>query len=182
MNSNRPDHLLVEGPDGAGKTTLIGQLCRDFGYEVKPRFSTSQGGPLDNLQARVIRDLHENAPGVYDRHPFMSEVIYSTALGRKPQISLTHPVMQQQVRAFFRRTPVILCLPPLEVVQENVNADLSNQLSGVAEVTPKLWGLYRNYPMSLPILNFTIYDYTQPEAYYRLREFLYNHTPKENHV
>ena len=112
----------------------------------------------------------------------MSEVIYSTALGRKPQISLTHPVMQQQVRAFFRRTPVILCLPPLEVVQENVNADLSNQLSGVAEVTPKLWGLYRNYPMSLPILNFTIYDYTQPEAYYRLREFLYNHTPKENHV
>lgn len=182
MNSNRPDHLLVEGPDGAGKTTLIGQLCRDFGYEVKPRFSTSRGGPLDNLQTRVTRDLHDNTPGIYDRHPFMSEVIYSWALRRKSQLTLNHPAVHQQMKDFFSRTPVILCLPPVEVVQKNVDADLSNQLSGVAEMTSTLWHLYRNYPRNFPFLNFTIYDYTQPEAYYRLREFLYNHTPKENHV
>lgn len=179
-----PPRLLIEGPDGSGKTTLIGQLQRDFDYELKPRFSTSTGGPLGQLSSRVYHDLRGDTPGIYDRHPFISERIYSEALGRQSQLKMMEQsrTSREAEKLFFQRTFVILCLPPLEVVQENVNRDLSNQLSGVAEVTPRLWEMYQAFPGAHPYMNFTRYDYTVDNAYYRLRETLFHNPERKFNV
>jgi len=77
--------IIVEGPDGAGKSTLITRLVKDFGFPVY-----RSGGPKDaeNMK-RVVKEMATLAldpTTVYlcDRTPWVSELVYSQALGRAP--------------------------------------------------------------------------------------------------
>jgi len=77
--------IIVEGPDGAGKSTLITKLVSDFGFTVY-----RSDGPKDaeNMK-RVVKEMTLLALDpitVYlcDRTPWISELIYSKALGRDP--------------------------------------------------------------------------------------------------
>lgn len=76
--------IIVEGPDGAGKSTLITRLVKDFSFPVY-----RSGGPKDaeNMK-RVVKEMATLAldpTTVYlcDRTPWVSEFIYSEALGRE---------------------------------------------------------------------------------------------------
>ena len=77
--------IIVEGPDGAGKSTLITKLVSDFGFNVY-----RSGGPKDaeNMK-RVVKEmalLALDPTTIYlcDRAPWISELVYSQALGREP--------------------------------------------------------------------------------------------------
>ena len=77
--------IILEGPDGAGKSTLITRLVKDHGYAVY-----RSGGPKDEENMlRVVKEMAVLAldpTTVYlcDRAPWISELIYSKALGRDP--------------------------------------------------------------------------------------------------
>lgn len=77
--------IILEGPDGAGKSTLITKLASDFGYQIY-----RSGGPkdADNMK-RVVKEmtslaLDKTTTYLCDRAPWVSELIYSKALGRQP--------------------------------------------------------------------------------------------------
>lgn len=78
--------IILEGMDGSGKSTLAEQLKKDFGYEIYrsggPKTAEAMVQMLDDLE--ILSFIEKTY--VVDRTPFISELIYSQAFGRKPVI------------------------------------------------------------------------------------------------
>src|SRR5271166_6337392 len=80
--------ILVEGPDGAGKTTLVDQLCEDLGLSVGPRGTPNR----DELYKVTREDAYKalahavegyHRPYIWDRLGPISDPIYSRVMGRE---------------------------------------------------------------------------------------------------
>lgn len=141
-------HVIVEGPDGAGKTNLVRELVDHLGIPQHPRFVQSTGGPPRNLDALVMADLVSpmygpDHPHVYDRHPLISEPIYGPIIrGGVDGMFRLVPWLDRCRKKLQGRAVVVFCLPPWEEVQNNVvNPDIE-QMDGVAQ---EIWDIYNAY-------------------------------------
>lgn len=130
-------HIIVEGPDGAGKSTLIKALSEMLSLPVHPKFAKSSGPDLETLDRRTHADLeslagYAKSPGVYDRYPLISELIYGPLVRHsltgwfndKEWVDIGHKVLQH-------RTVVVWCLPRLGVLRRNVSS--TRDMPGVRE-------------------------------------------------
>ena len=91
--------IIVEGPDNAGKSTLVEHLHRATGIPIVPgegpAISTSE------INDRVIRYNAIGGPVIFDRHPCVSQVIYN---GFRRPIRIDDPLIKkfyQQDDVFF---------------------------------------------------------------------------------
>jgi len=141
--------IVIEGPDGSGKSTLLNQFRERYSkLEMVPRACTSEHGPIDDLAGWVNEDFVSRTRGywIYDRHPMISELIYSPAMGRdmNPQFQnkmwLSSAMGQFHSRGYY----VIICLPPFEEVRDNVNANHggTDHQDGVWANLKTIWNLY----------------------------------------
>lgn len=115
--------IIVEGPDGAGKTNLIRRLENVLGLGVEPRVVSKDAEAMGDLKTWVEKDLASwPRAALYDRHRLISEPIYGPVLRPKPHPGFEDLDWLTQMQLDFRvRGPlVIYCLPPLEVVRANV--------------------------------------------------------------
>lgn len=77
--------IIIEGPDGSGKTTLIEHLIRNHSWPVvfgegPPKHP---GEMLERLKRFAqMAERTQDQVTLYDRHPSVSDPIYSTAAGR----------------------------------------------------------------------------------------------------
>lgn len=126
--------VVVEGPDGSGKSTLIGRLRQESKRHflvlrrVNPPNNIAQiGGAVDLLSYASSCDVDV----VCDRHPFISEPIYGLTLRNRNLLEgLYGPAA---IRATICDTigRIIYCRPPIEQI---VNcAKNQEQLLGVHE-------------------------------------------------
>lgn len=119
-------HLIVEGPDGSGKDTLINGLMTykrwPEPFTRHPRASTSIGGPVKNLVQWVVEDIptmRTNTPQIYNRHPLVSEDIYWRARGaHAPLISPRE--RRELIPHVARNATLIICQPPFHVALETI--------------------------------------------------------------
>lgn len=156
--------IIIEGPDGAGKTHLIKGLSERYQLPIAERVVSKGAEPLTALAEWVER---ENAIGfqekLYDRHRLISNPIYSPILGKAthPQFS-NLPWVMSQTRLLYALKPIIIyCLPPLEVVRENVFTGDENIV-----VQDRINQIYEAYvarsavDYANPSVFSTVYDYT----------------------
>ncbi|QOP64424.1 thymidylate kinase [Gordonia phage Orla] len=135
--------IIVEGPDGAGKTTLIEQLKGAIPELMElPRFCTSTGGPLPDLFAAVQDRLWQltTPHAILDRHPLWSEYVYQQALGREMIVEFYDGSATRAHNVLDEHALVIVCLPPIEVVRERLRAE--EQLSGVEYAIDDIYERY----------------------------------------
>lgn len=177
--------LVLEGPDGGGKTTLLNKLERKYPYIPQaPRFSTSVDGPVDNLGLRVMqdmlswdsRDLH-----VYDRHPFISELIYGPIVRGEVKGGIDGQEFMGMRSKFMRQSLVILCLPQFDTVVKNIRDNSDDQMSGVVfnikAIYDKYQTILREWPGEL-----IWYDYELHDISYLFEMVLTHHNSwKETH-
>jgi hypothetical protein len=98
--------ILLEGPDGGGKTTLARHLAARFGLLSHKNGAPSPG---EDLAATYRAQLTPDT--VIDR-AWPSEVIYAPLLGRVPLVSAEQSAeMFGELRK--RGGRVVICLPPL---------------------------------------------------------------------
>ena len=102
--------ILLEGPDGAGKTCLFERMVGLWDFKS----AGHDGGPPESAHEAVGRlvDFESQDPAVRDRCPAISDIVYSKALNRDPK--LTEKEYKFWLKNF--KPLVIYCRPPREVL------------------------------------------------------------------
>ena len=156
--------LIVEGPDGAGKTTLINELLRlEPDLQLSPRVVSKEAKATTDLQAWVENDLSSDREGVvYDRYRLISQPIYGAVLrNEEPGVFGDLEWLITMNQALRAKNPVIVhCLPPIEVVRANVKDDPDN--TAVADRIDQLYIAYATRATTdllTPGLHTIIYNY-----------------------
>lgn len=133
--------IVLEGPDASGKSTLANYLSIALDLPVQ----SSEGPPQyeGEMQERLARYEHLD-DYIFDRHPCVSEEMYSFAL-RRP-IAVTH----DQVHKFYERRPVfIYCEPPASATLNQTHVlkphDTVEHIQGVRENYDRLLTAYRDW-------------------------------------
>lgn len=156
--------IIVEGPDGSGKDTLIDRLLHDFRIDLirGPRaVKSSTSGPVDNLGDWMITDFdswrYRETCNIYNRYPLISEPIYGPRLRGhfQPGFLDTKNLLTPLVS---KLALVIFCLPPLELVTQNVSKE--RDMPGVAQNIKSIYRDYEATQKGWPGWN-VIYDYTK---------------------
>lgn len=139
-------HIILEGPDGGGKTRLLEAFMSAYPQLVKGRrASTSLQGPIRNLAAWVTTEFkvmdQSRSVMVYDRHPVISEPIYGPIVREetKPGFSPS-PWLSSAKLEMYARTYVIWCIPPLEQCRKGIAPE--RDMPGVSENIDKLHAAY----------------------------------------
>lgn len=138
--------VIVEGPDGAGKSTVAENL---------DGFETIHFGPVTDPYYEY-REALKYATGrdvVFDRI-WPSEVVYGETLRDGSRLSECHLRLLRR-RALSQGVVIIKCLPPEGAVVSNVRD--SKQMDGVKSFVNKIYDGYVAYNTPLPVMT---HDYT----------------------
>ncbi|MEG2887217.1 MAG: hypothetical protein RR853_08840 [Aurantimicrobium sp.] len=121
--------IIVEGPDGGGKSTLIKSIQELTGFKVAGRVVSKETKALFDLKVWVEDNLDLGPhDAIYDRYRLISEFIYGPILRIAQQPGFTDPdwVLHSMSKLYQNDPLIIYCLPPLEVVQWNLQGDEDN--------------------------------------------------------
>lgn len=133
--------VIIEGPDGAGKSTLMRQLMRQHPeYQRAPRACSSLGGPLRGADLVAYLTQYGSMDGaIYDRHPVISGAVYDAVLRPAPEIA-TARYLLEACYWIIKNARVIYCRPPTDVIFRTVAT--SPQMPGVARNIYRIIGTY----------------------------------------
>lgn len=186
--------IIVEGPDGAGKTRLVERLEDRFAVERRPRaVRSSLEGPVDDLCRWVFEDtkwhhtrIYAGQPveydwiSIYDRHPLISEPIYGPLVRGKLPDEWSYTWMNESIRALEPISPLIIfCMPPLEQVLANIKTNPDEQMPGVYANMERIYALYtatvamwsgRREPVGVFLHDYTSVNEEQLHMTFRLIE------------
>lgn len=178
MSTRSYRHVILEGPDGAGKTTLAKYLVPILDVSLAPKVADSLKGPAGtNLARYVDGDLGQwrnNASAdnglhtafvdiptpsrVYDRYPLISEPIYGLHVRKRIQPEFTTQWYRTAYAKFIELDPLIIwCLPPYEEVARHVHPD--RDMDGVWRNISQLYTAYRVASLQWPGKSF-VYNHT----------------------
>lgn len=180
MSTRSNRHLIIEGPDGAGKSTLVKYLSPILDVPVARRISDSITGVQGkNLRNYVDGDMGRwannasNNPNLhsqvwasttpsrlYDRYPLISEPIYGLHVRKAPQTEFMTPWYKDAYAKFLALDPLVVwCLPPYDEVCKYVHPQ--RDMDGVWRNISQLYQAYRlaslQYPGSSVVYNYTIH-------------------------
>lgn len=124
--------IVVEGPDGGGKTTFIQKLSDRLNLPVAPRVVSKNTEALTNLKVWTERNVAEGfQPIIFDRHRLISEPIYGSLLRREfePGFDDIQWLYEQFTKFYTYCSPVVIyCLPPFKTVMKNIKDDPDNKV------------------------------------------------------
>lgn len=136
--------IIVEGPDGGGKTTLIKLLKEELQLPVAPRVVSKNTRPaLVDLKSWVDNNLEEGfQKTIFDRHRLISEPIYGPILRYNQEPGFNDiKWLGPRLDRFYSIEPIIIyCLPPWTEVFSNIEFDRDNEA-----VREKIEAIYSAY-------------------------------------
>jgi energy-coupling factor transporter ATP-binding protein EcfA2 len=179
MSTRSNRHVVIEGPDGAGKSTLVKYLAPILDVPVARRISDSIKGVQGKNLARYVdgdmgqwtnnasadESLHDVAfhqlptpSRIYDRYPLISEPIYGLHVRKGMQPEFGTQWYRDKWAKFLAYDPLVIwCLPPYDEVAKHVHP--SRDMDGVWRNISQLYQAYRIEALKFPGRSF-IYNHT----------------------
>ena len=151
--------IVVEGPDGSGKTTLVKKIAGALDLPIANRVVTKQATAMRDLQQWVDDNLNAGLKAtIYDRHRLISEPIYGPVLRHRmePGFDDWRWLTYRQTKFRSLQPLVIFCLPPIDTVRRTVLEDDDNKV--VWEHIDTLYWLYFNMVALWP--DALVFDWT----------------------
>lgn len=115
--------IIVEGPDGSGKTTLVERLAREIRLPIAAKVVGSDTKPLFDLRKWTEQNVEKGfQPLIFDRHRLISEPIYGPAMRSRQDASFYDlGWLSDMMWRFYQAKPIVIyCLPDIVTVRENV--------------------------------------------------------------
>lgn len=151
------DVIILEGPDGAGKTTLKESLQTRYGFDEGVR-GTADRSKLYTVTVQdtfyALRCALGNLPPVIWDRLYFSELVYAKIVGRPVEFTALQQRIIQGILQVMD-VPIIYCRPPLSTVKRN--AQRNEQMDGVLE---NLEHIYIDYDNVMLHTHAVHYDYT----------------------
>jgi hypothetical protein len=159
MRSIRP-HIVLEGPDGSGKTTLAQYLVKNWGYRY-----VHQGQPThENMLVEYARIFLEEItqdlrPVVFDRL-HVGELVYGPLFRGRDRMFGLRGLKLLNMLLVAKGARTIFCMPPYEVVRKNWVARLKIEMVKEEKPFQEVYERYRDF------LSYAdhVYDYSQPNG------------------
>lgn len=141
--------IVVEGPDNAGKSTLAQQLAKKLkGIYLKSEAVPPTPHSLYGFNSLTLSAQDDYPYVICDRHPFISELIYSSVLRGGTTL---------YIPPFSPGFKFIYCRPTNETILNTL--EVREQLSGVSTHILELINAYDSYFIENRDLQTFIYDY-----------------------
>jgi thymidylate kinase len=166
-----PRVVILEGPDGAGKSTLAVGLTRLMGYRYMHFSAPGKGESFDDVCRERVHEIFTSGESLIIDRFHLSERVYGPILRGVDTMSETfEQVMWEHVRPV-----VVLCLPPYQTAFANwaKRKSENGELVVKSEHYEAVYLAYENIRTTLPILQ---YDYTRDSIaalYERLSVFAF---------
>lgn len=157
--------IIVEGPDGAGKTTLIDRLAKELNLPVNPKLVNSDMSRAQDMSVWVEGNVGRGFQRLlFDRHCLISEGIYGTIARGRVDSKFDDPYwLSTQTYRFYRgcHPLIIYCLPPLDSVRRNVTSGEIEQPTSVGKNIDMIYTAYATRAaVDIAHHDAVIYDYT----------------------
>ena len=134
-------NIVLEGPDGAGKSTLAKKIAIATGMSIKG--SEGPAKSFGEINQRVIKYSLLKTCCIFDRHPCVSNDLYNAIL---PTDQPTHNIKQELIDEFYSSKPfIIYCRPDLEgfaTATRSLETDTDEFHRHIAENYERLIKLY----------------------------------------
>lgn len=150
--------IILEGPDGAGKTTLAAELTKRYHAEIinhgpylgEDRIFHRYAGSLMAAFGRAPQDT------IFDRS-WISEPIYGNVMRDGVNRIGTQAHMLERA-AMGLNAVVILCLPPWKECKQTFAKRALSEYPRREEQLQRIWEAYRKISTAIPLL---VWDYTR---------------------
>ena len=107
-------HIVIEGPDGAGKTVLAKRLAETLGMDYRHEGPPPAGVDAFKHYIGMLRTM----PTVFDRFAF-GEMVYGPLLRGKSGVTFAELLLLRDVLR-LTHSRVVLCLPPFDACLANM--------------------------------------------------------------
>ena len=144
--------IIIDGPDGAGKTTLVKKLADHFGCDILVLTENGSKNFTDYLHKAGLNNI------VSDRS-FLSEIVYADVFERPSELTPAH---QEALLQFYRANmwQIIILNASVSCLHERLNLRGDEDLSKIVNLE-KLRQAYKylstNY--GLPMLDSETLDF-----------------------
>lgn len=179
--------IIIEGPDGSGKTTLAHALCEQLDREYRrppPEVLDSAMGPQgDGLptwwdsELSMLPSYHKQY--IYDRCFYISDPIYQMAQPERKLLVPGDRLMRGTHKLWAIEPIIIFCLPDFEVQLSNVRQESRPRLAGVSDralekISNAYWSFYSLWDQAL-FGNVRRYNYKYRNEFELLLDYLKGH-------
>lgn len=155
-------HVIIEGPDGSGKTTLAKRLCAEQGYEYHHEGPPPSHAVFEHY-ARLL--VETSSPTVFDRL-HLGELVYGPLLRGESKLTDYHVMLLNRLM-LARGIRLVTCLPRWQTCLANNRAK-----EEFIKTEEQLREAYRRWAVTLfdtTTVNQQSYNYTTDRSF-SLRE------------